>query len=362
MQLAKLEQLAIDGDLYSRQALAFGLTRVYLEGTHTPSETERDLFYSVMMKVIDELADHVIAQISKDLSTTDRISGDMAFHFASHESIEIARPMLEDSPCLSTEQMTQIITSRSQEHQLAITRRRTVEQEVAKVLAEHGSMQVLTTLTSKDKVHFNQQIVETLLERGAADEAVQAAIKARASKNAFFGETVKSALSTGLRFRLGEFAETLDETGISRLTATAEDQIKQRFREERASRLKAKFIRHKIRSNETTLEREMKILADQGKLRNVMSLLACWHCLAPEEVEHAFKQQSHEPVVLLVRAAGLTMPLFETIEAMRCLFFGHDVTSIEAKKQSFQSVSAAQALKTIELLKERLEQKKARLH
>ena len=179
--------------------------------------------------------------------------------------------------------------------------------------------------------------------------------------NAYLGELIRSALTDALRQKIGDFAQVLDSEGLDKLTATAEEQVAQRYREERAMRLKAKFLRHKIRSNETSLEKEMEALVQQGRLRNIMALLASWHSISLQQVERAFSRGDATPVIFLLKASDLKVETFERIEAMRCLFYGHDVFGIDEKKKAYSDLARADALKTIKLLQDRLanEQSKA---
>ena len=154
--------------------------------------------------------------------------------------------------------------------------------------------------------------------------------------------------------KLGDFAEVLDQSGLDRLTATAEEQVAQRMREERAMRLKAKFLRHKVRSNETTLEVELQTLVDQGRMRNIIALLASWYNIGLDQVEKAFTKGDATPVIFLLKASDLSADLFDRVEMMRCLYFGHDVFGSDEKRKAYNDLSVPDALKTVKLLQDRL--------
>ncbi|MEO0636089.1 MAG: DUF2336 domain-containing protein [Pseudomonadota bacterium] len=361
MLLNKLEKLASDGDPYSKRALALRLSNLYLDGTHEPSSEEKELFSTVMFQVIDDLTESVVAQISQMLSRTRRISPEMAFRFASHDAISIARPMLEGSPLLSDQHMLTICSTQSEQHRTAVARRKELSEVVSLALAKEGAEATLVALADNDEAQFGKLGVAMLLERGAGNDDIEHSITRRVRNNAYLGELIRSALTDSLRQKIGDFAQVLDNAGLDKLTATAEEQVAQRYREERAMRLKAKFLRHKIRSNETSLETEMEALVQQGRLRNIMALLASWHSISLQRVERAFSRGDATPVIFLLKASDLKVETFERIEAMRCLFYGHDVFGIDNKKQAYLDLARADALKTVKLLQDRLanEQSKA---
>ncbi|MEO0498188.1 MAG: hypothetical protein AAF141_12605, partial [Pseudomonadota bacterium] len=92
----------------------------------------------------------------------------------------------------------------------------------------------------------------------------------------------------------------------------------------------------------------------QGRLRNIMALLASWHSISLNQVERAFSRGDATPVIFLLKASDLKVDTFESIEAMRCLFYGHDVFGMDEKKKAYTDLARADALKTIKLLQDRL--------
>ena len=354
MLLEKLERLAGDVDPYSRRALALRLSDLYHVGDHHPTQEEQDMFENIIFQVVEDLAESVVATVSEMLSRTPRISSSMAYKFANHDQIEIAGPMLERSPCLSDEQIIELCENKSDEHKTAIARRERLTENVAQLLAQQGSMRTLYEVAANDGAQLGKAGVSLLLERGGTDHAIQEQITRRINENAYLGELVRSVLTEKLRTKLGTFADILQSAGLDRLTATAEEQIAQRMREERAMRLKARFLRHKVQSNETTLETELQALVDQGRMRNIIALLASWYSIGIDQVEKAFTKGDATPVIFMLKASDLPIDLFDRVETMRCLYFGHDVFGTDEKRQAYRDLAVPDAMKTITLLQDRL--------
>lgn len=124
-----------------------------------------------------ETVDGVIARLVADVSPVDRmaiasrIASDphappgVVARLACDDWIEIASPILTQSPCLSDETLLKVIDSKGHSHLLAISRRRALPADVADRLIERGNRSVVKSLARNPGANLSAEARRSLERR-----------------------------------------------------------------------------------------------------------------------------------------------------------------------------------------------------
>ncbi|MGQ3361671.1 MAG: DUF2336 domain-containing protein [Phreatobacter sp.] len=124
-----------------------------------------------------ETVDGVIARLVADVSPVDRmaiaarIASDphappgVVARLACDDWIEVASPILTQSPCLSDETLLKVIDSKGHSHLLAISRRRALPADVADKLIERGNRSVVKSLARNPGADLSAEARRSLERR-----------------------------------------------------------------------------------------------------------------------------------------------------------------------------------------------------
>jgi uncharacterized protein (DUF2336 family) len=135
------------------------------------------------------------------------------------EEIEVARPVIERSPCLQEATMVEIARTRSQDHLLALTKRPSLSEAVTDSLTRRGSAEVARALSRNAGARLSEEGIDRLMERAREDGALQALLSERAdlpeSCVATLVELAGRRVSQRLREELGEASAPAVERALS---------------------------------------------------------------------------------------------------------------------------------------------------
>src|SRR5262249_43622027 len=148
-----LKQLAREPSPERRRELVQAIATAFFAARQR-SATEINLFDEIMDKVLAEveplarreLAERLAHVIDARPRRRVRLAGDAS---------DGAEPVLRRSPALRDEQLEPIARTQTQDHLLAIARRRTLSSRVTDILVERGNDEVAGTVTGNDGARFS---------------------------------------------------------------------------------------------------------------------------------------------------------------------------------------------------------------
>lgn len=196
--LDELQTLSDTKSSDSRRQLLHRITDLFETTSNEQDTNHRDAFGDIMDRLAFELEATVRAEFSNRLAELANPPTQLAEKFAVDE-ISVARPMLENSKCLSNEFLVEVAKNQSQEHLLAISGRPTVDSAVTEVLVERGDETVLENVTSNQGAKFSRKSFETLSIRANSNSALNTLLETRKDTPADILETVKKRVSEKIK-------------------------------------------------------------------------------------------------------------------------------------------------------------------
>jgi len=136
-------------------------------------------FDDVLASVAADYSKQVRSQIARLIASSLAPFSRSAQRFAM-DDIEVARPVLEHSEALSDDTLIAVVGQKSQDHMMAVTRRRRISEAVSQALVEQGDDAVVTSLLSNQKAEIGSETYGLVAKRAETSPVLQAPLVRRA--------------------------------------------------------------------------------------------------------------------------------------------------------------------------------------
>lgn len=163
MDPTELLQIGRDKSIAGRRNLALAVSNLFREKDDFLSDWERTLMIDILHRLVHDFEISVRRIISKNLADWPNLPPNLA-NFLANDDIEVAYPVLSQSGVLQDMNLIEVIRHRTMEHQMAITIRQSVSEEVSDALVEEGNHKVITQLLANSNAMISQKTMEYLVE------------------------------------------------------------------------------------------------------------------------------------------------------------------------------------------------------
>lgn len=147
-------------DTAARETVLLSVTRI-LE--HDLQYGERALVADILMALIKQAEVDLRESISERLAGMKDVPGEVVLQLA-HDTISVARPVLERSPVLTELDLLYIIRSKTAEYWRAITHRRKLDTVVVDALVKTGDPGTALGLLKNEQVELRPSVLEAFAE------------------------------------------------------------------------------------------------------------------------------------------------------------------------------------------------------
>ncbi|WP_334129544.1 DUF2336 domain-containing protein [Sneathiella sp.] len=165
------------------------------------TEAERREAEAIFRLLVNDAEVLVRQTLAETLKLVPDLPRDIVKTLAS-DIADVATPMLSYSTALSDEDLLEIISQKSDLHQMAIARRSTVSELVSERLAEAGSEDVVATLMQNDGAEISENTYVKVLNQFKDSDKVKAPMVRRAALPITVTERLVSMVSDKLREHL----------------------------------------------------------------------------------------------------------------------------------------------------------------
>ncbi|GLQ05797.1 DUF2336 domain-containing protein [Sneathiella chinensis] len=164
----------------------------------TFSETERKEAEGIFRLLVNDTELLVRKTLAETLKAMPDLPRDIAKVLASDIS-DVASPILSFSDALNDEDLLEIISTKSAEHQAAIAGRVVVSEAVSDRLADTGNEQVVATLMENEGARISEKTYEKVLDKYGENEKISTPIAKRKSLPLTVTERLVTLVSDRLR-------------------------------------------------------------------------------------------------------------------------------------------------------------------
>ena len=167
--IEQLEQAFTHTDMRQRAETLRRVTDLFVFNAGRFSDAQLELFDEVMMKLAEGLEVAARAAFGSRLARTSDAPLKIIRLLAFDAAIEVAGPVLAQSSRVSDEVLVENASTMSQDHLLAISRRRQISEVVTDVLVDRGNDTVVSSTASNDGSRFSKRGFSQLVEKSVQD-------------------------------------------------------------------------------------------------------------------------------------------------------------------------------------------------
>lgn len=176
--LQKLAELAREPSSEKRRALMREVTDLFFDNKEEVSESESEHFGHILSAVSAEM-DVVVRKELAHRFAQEKNTPRKLLHKLANDEIDIAEPVLRQSPALNDSALKDVIASDRQTHMRAISRRDRLSANVTKDLVHKGDDDTLLELAGNTGAEFDRASMQTMVNRSEHVPALQAPLVER---------------------------------------------------------------------------------------------------------------------------------------------------------------------------------------
>jgi hypothetical protein len=170
--IANLTSAAKDESLQRDARILKQVADLFLSNVDRLRESQIGAFDGIFVPLIGRMEAGTLVHLSEALSKTDLAPRESIRRLAFHDDPLVAAPVLRNSNRLSEPDLVEIAKTRSQQHLLAISDRKTLNETLTDVLMRLGNVSVSNALARNAGAQFSECGYATLVGRAERDESL----------------------------------------------------------------------------------------------------------------------------------------------------------------------------------------------
>jgi uncharacterized protein (DUF2336 family) len=167
--IAELVGTVKDG---SRAQVLRQVTDLFVSDADRLSEIQIAVFDDVLVPLLGRVEATTLAHLSAILSAIELAPRETVRQLAFHDDASVAAPVLAKSDRLSEKDLIEIVKTRSQQHLLAISGRKSLNEALTDALIRRGDVHVSNALARNGGACFSECGYATLVGRAERDESL----------------------------------------------------------------------------------------------------------------------------------------------------------------------------------------------
>jgi uncharacterized protein (DUF2336 family) len=351
--ITEVESAIASGDATKRADTLRRITDLFMIRADDYSDAQVEVFDDVISRLTERIEAKARAELARRLAPVNRAPIAVIRALARDQSIEVAAPVLSQSPRLTEEDLLGFANSQGQDRLLAISKRSTVSESVSYVLVTRGDQEVVRSVARNEGAKFSHAGFGKLVERSVGDDELAESVGLRRDipKEHFqalvsrASEAVFKKLAANNPAAAAEVNRVLfDLTGHKAGTAPAAAPANAPRDYTGAT---AAF--EALQKTGKSLDTGIQEFAAGGKFEETVAAIASLCQLPLNVVEHIFggKHADNDLALLLVKAADLKWPTAKAILELRRGEAGLTHAAAETARVHFERLQPATAKRVV---------------
>jgi uncharacterized protein (DUF2336 family) len=348
-----LQELEVDvsrGSVESRQRALWYATDLLIAGQYTDDEIWT--FGEVIGQLAQEIEVGTRAQLAKRLARVDHAPTNTINKLAFDDSIDVADPVLRHSERIDGRALVAIARSKSQQHLLAISERKSISEDVTDVLVTRGNQKVLNSIATNNGARFSSFGILHMIKRSESDSILVEQLGRRKDiPRHLFQQLIAKASQDAEKKLKGERPEAASQ--VQTLVIDVTGALHSKFGPASKNYFAAKRVVAREKQYGDLNESKILEYAQSHRLEEATVGLSLLCSLPVDVVERALTNTNSELVLILARALGFS---WET--TMSLLFLGapeHRIASqdLDDMKREFTGLNIETSRSVLKLYQSR---------
>lgn len=342
--IAELESAIQSGSKDKRVDTLRRITDLFVSDADRLNDQQIDVFDDLLGHLIKRIEGKALAELSGRLGPLNNAPIEVVRRLARDDNIEVAEPVLTQSPRLSDNDLIDIASTKTQAHLLAISARPKVGAGVTDALLQRGDRQVMHQLAKNSGANFSENGFATLVRHSERDEQLAEMVGLRLDVPLRQFRQLLLRAAEAVRSRLLALAGPESREQIQRVLAAISEDA------QHEAALKSEHDYAEAEARVQAMQREGKLgeasfleFAHAGRFADIVIALSQL-CGAPSKlVENLLESQHREAFLVPCRTAGLEWPTVRAI--LTCRSRGRTMSNqdIEAARADYFKLSRTSA-------------------
>jgi uncharacterized protein (DUF2336 family) len=301
----ELEAAVAQRNIGSRADVLRRVTDLFVTGAGRFDSEQRALFDDVMGRLVEEIESSARAAFGQRLATINNAPPKVSSMLALDDSIEVAGPLLTHSDQLDDETLVAGAKTKSQEHLLAISRRKMLNEGITDVLVERGDQQVVVSTAGNSGARFSEFGYSTLVTRSETDDELAITVWSRPEIPRAHLLTLFATASAAVQLKL-EAADRGKAALVRDMVKRASDQIQTQTREHSPEFAAVQAQIQLLRQAGALTEDRLREFAKARKFDETAVALSFLSDLPIGAIERTLVHDHSDQVLVLAKSIGLS--------------------------------------------------------
>jgi uncharacterized protein (DUF2336 family) len=349
----ELESAVAGEDISRRAHVLQRVTDLFVANSGQLSEAQIALFDDVMVRLLNEIDTKARAGFGELVAGMEITPAAVVRELALDDSIDVAGPILTRLEGIGADVLMEGAMTKSQDHLLAISRRRQLPGSLTDVLVERGDRRVAISTTANPGAELSEFGCATLVGRAEGDRDLAACIWRRPGIPRQHLLTLFAAASRAVQQELQSInPRQADE--IKALVARARNDLHTRSRELSPRYPAARAVVESLRDAGKLSEAELWAFASAKKFDETLVALALMCDIPVALVEQAMTDEPYDQLLVLAKSVGLSFDTVKAIMSMRARTIVRPIPDLDDVGASFSKLRPETARKTLQFYRLRM--------
>jgi uncharacterized protein (DUF2336 family) len=314
--VSELESAMMHGTAERRAKTLQRITDLFVFGSGNFSNDHVALFDGVFGHLIAHIELSARAALANRLADVANAPPLAIRALAFDDVIEVAGPVLTRSERLDNAALAENASTKSQQHLLAISRRKALDEVITDILIERGDEEVALSTASNFGAKLSEAGFSRLVERSEGDDRLAQSVGSRPEIPRHHFLKLLTKASQAVRQKL-EAADPHNAQVIKHVVAEVATSIQAKVAAKSRDYAAARALVDSLWEARRLAENDVAEFARAGRFEETTAALAVMSNLPIDAVERAMVQEQPETIVIVAKALGLSWATVKAILLLR---------------------------------------------
>lgn len=350
--LSELEEALTHGTADRRAKTLRRVTDLFVFGSSHFSGDHVALFDGVFNHLIADIETGARAALAERIKSVTNAPPGVIRTLAFDDSISVAGPILANSTQIDNATLVENARTKSQDHLLAISKRRTLAETVTDVLVERGDREVTLSTARNPGAQISETGYIRLVKRSEGDDELTQTVGGRPEIPRQHFLKLLSTASKAVRMSLqASHPENMGD--VERAVAEVATRIQTRAATASHDYRAAQALVGRLQVANKLTENTIENFARDGKFEETAAALSLVGQLPIDLVERAMVMEREEAILIVTKAVGLS---WQTAKAVLLLCAGKGgiaTDKLEKSQTIYNNMKRATAVQVLTYQRER---------
>jgi uncharacterized protein (DUF2336 family) len=281
------------------------LTDLFLVNADQYSAAEVALIDDVFVRLVVTIEESARALLAIRLGPISNAPPKIVRTLACDDAIDVASPVLIRSEQLDDSILIGCARTKSQEHLLAISRRKTLTEPVTDILVERGDQQVVLSTVQNSGARFSEKGFRTLVRRSDGDDLLAKCVGTRPDIPRHIFDQLLEIASDTVRAKL-EAENRFNHNDVQHAVGDVTDRIRAHAAAHPPNYAAAQALVESLKKAGQLVGEKVDAFARAGEVEQTIAALALMTDMPIEAVQRKFNEEQAEFVLVLAKSIGLS--------------------------------------------------------